>query len=329
MDQTNENAPLVSVITPVYNSPDLQTAIDSVLAQTYSAIEYIIVDDHSEQFSTSEVHQYIQTRCGQNIKRFLIVRNDVNQGTVQTLNRGLQLANGKYFFQLAGDDAFSDPTVIEDWVAAFQKRHSLVMTAKRANYDERMEEYFGTSPSKKQMQMIRRLSPEKLFEKLSAVNFIFGCCTAYDADFMRRIGFYDTRYRLIEDHPMNLRLLRSGIQINFFDRVVIKYRGGGKSSHKMYDSTYEQDSDMVFRNEVMPYTRKPRNAIFHYQRWKKQQRQMKKYQKRQLEVQGRPLQKALLKTQFYFSHPVKTIKIIFNNPRTLKKVLGWLHREDL
>jgi len=325
MDRVSESNPLVSVITPVYNSPNLQTTIDSVLAQNYEAIEFILVDDCSEHFCASEIYQYVQEKRGQNIKRFLLLQNDVNQGTVRTLNRGLKIASGKYFFQLAGDDEFADPKVIKDWVVAFQDRNSLVMTAKRANYDAQLKKCLGISPNKKQIQMIQQFSSKKLFEKLAAVNFIFGCCTAYDGTFMRSLGFYDTRYRLIEDHPMNLRLLRLGITIDFFDRVVVNYRGGGISSIEKFNTSYGKDSDRILKKEVIPYTKHPRRAIAQYQRWKRHQVQMKKHWQRQLEAQGKPLQIAFLKIYFSVTHPISTIKNILENPGKLKRLYG----EDL
>lgn len=329
MGRISNDIPLVSIITPVYNSPDLRGSIDSVLAQNYGAIEYIIVDDHSEQFCISEIYQYIKTRCKQNIKRFLIVENETNEGTVRTMNRGFQLATGKYFFQLAGDDEFADSAAIEDWVTAFQQKGSLVMTARRANYDTQLKKCLGTSPNKKQIQMLRQLPPKKLYEKLTAVNFIFGCCTAYDGSFMRRMGFYDTRYRLIEDYPMNLRLLRSGIKIDFFDRVVVNYRGGGISSAEKYNNAYEQDADLIFQNEVIPYTKEPTKATARYQAWKKYQLQMKQYQQRRLETQGKPLRTAMIKLKFYATHPIRTTKNILEDPGKLQRVFGRLYKGDL
>jgi len=90
--------PKVSVLMPVYNGDKfLRHAIESVLTQTFSDFELIIIDDASSDNSAAIIKSYSDSR----IKYF---RNEVNSGIVKTLNRGLQLAEGVYIARMDADD---------------------------------------------------------------------------------------------------------------------------------------------------------------------------------------------------------------------------------
>ena len=51
--------PVITVLTLSYNSPSLEAAVDSVLAQDYDNIQLIIIDDHSERFDEISLRGYI------------------------------------------------------------------------------------------------------------------------------------------------------------------------------------------------------------------------------------------------------------------------------
>jgi glycosyltransferase involved in cell wall biosynthesis len=90
--------PKISVLMPVYNAgPYLAEAIDSILAQTFSDFEFLIIDDGSTDGSGEIVQSYDDPRI-----RYL--RNERNLGLVDTLNRGIELARGPYIARMDADD---------------------------------------------------------------------------------------------------------------------------------------------------------------------------------------------------------------------------------
>jgi glycosyltransferase involved in cell wall biosynthesis len=90
--------PLVSVITVTYNSaPYVRDTIESVLSQTYSAIEYIIADDCSKDKTWSIIQEYTDPRIR-------ACRNEVNIGEYPNRNKAIGLAKGKYLLFIDGDD---------------------------------------------------------------------------------------------------------------------------------------------------------------------------------------------------------------------------------
>ena len=92
------NVPRVSVLMPVYNTERyLSDAVDSILTQTFTDYEFIIVDDGSTD-STWEILTRYDDPC------IRLVRNENNIGLIGSLNRGLELARGEYIARMDADD---------------------------------------------------------------------------------------------------------------------------------------------------------------------------------------------------------------------------------
>lgn len=94
--------PLVSIITPYYNSADFITAtLDSILAQTYTNWELIVIDDKSTDNTTQIVEQFAQKHS--NVK---LIKLEKNGGVAHARNVGLEHTNGKYIAFLDSDDVW-------------------------------------------------------------------------------------------------------------------------------------------------------------------------------------------------------------------------------
>ena len=88
----------ISVIMPVYNGQDyLETAISSILHQTWQKWELIIVDDGSTDSSIEIIHH-------QTDDRIRLTQNQRSKGVAGALNTGLDLATGKYIARMDADD---------------------------------------------------------------------------------------------------------------------------------------------------------------------------------------------------------------------------------
>lgn len=108
--------PLVSVICLSYNHARFaEEAIQSVLSQTYSNVELIVVDDASTDNSVQIIEQKIKSHS--DIK-FLALKK--NLGHCKAFNQGYSLAKGKYIIDLAADDVLL-PNRIETGVKELEK----------------------------------------------------------------------------------------------------------------------------------------------------------------------------------------------------------------
>ncbi|HXC04905.1 MAG TPA: glycosyltransferase [Bacteroidia bacterium] len=90
--------PLISVLMPVYNRENfLREAIDSILNQTETDFELLILDDGSTDQSASIARSYTDSRI-----RF--ISNDRNRGIVYTMNKGIHEARGHFIARMDSDD---------------------------------------------------------------------------------------------------------------------------------------------------------------------------------------------------------------------------------
>ena len=94
----NIKRPEVSVIMPVFNGEKyLRSAIDSVLSQTFTNFEFIIINDGSTDDSLSIITSYKD-------KRIIVINNEKNIQIIETLNKGIALAKGAYIIRMDCDD---------------------------------------------------------------------------------------------------------------------------------------------------------------------------------------------------------------------------------
>lgn len=118
--------PMVSVLMKVYNGQRyLREAIDSVLQQTYSNFELLIIDDGSTDASVSIIKEYTDERI-----RFF--QNEYNMGLCATQNKIIGEAKGKYLAVMDCDD-ISYPTRLEKQVAFLEEHPEIMMCGTQRN----------------------------------------------------------------------------------------------------------------------------------------------------------------------------------------------------
>lgn len=92
-------APDISVIMPVYNAATyLESAIQSILAQTFTSFEFIIVDDGSQDKSANILQKYAER------DERIIPIHQSNSGISTALNQGIERAQGNYLARMDADD---------------------------------------------------------------------------------------------------------------------------------------------------------------------------------------------------------------------------------
>lgn len=97
-------SPKVSIIIPAYNVAEyIKECLDSVLSQSFSDIEVIIIDDGSTDTTASIIKQYTDKRI-----RFF---SQINKGLSATRNRGINEAKGKYILCVDSDDCIHAETI--------------------------------------------------------------------------------------------------------------------------------------------------------------------------------------------------------------------------
>ncbi|MDH5475626.1 MAG: glycosyltransferase family 2 protein [Cyclobacteriaceae bacterium] len=115
-----DKSPLVTVICLCYNHQRfVEEAIQSVLNQTYSNIQLIVMDDASQDKSIKAIQEAIE-----GIDNIQFIRNSQNLGNCSAFNKALKEAKGEFVIDLAADDLLL-PTRVELGVAAFRNHSDL------------------------------------------------------------------------------------------------------------------------------------------------------------------------------------------------------------
>ena len=106
--------PKVTFVVPCYNLAHLLAeCVNSILGQTYTNLEVLIMDDHSPD-NTPEV------AASFNDPRVRHIRNDPNLKHLRNYNKGIGLATGKYVWLISADDRLRRPYIVEKYVAAME-----------------------------------------------------------------------------------------------------------------------------------------------------------------------------------------------------------------
>lgn len=203
------NAPMISVVMSVYNEKEewLRESIDSILNQTYSDFEFIIINDNpSRELNTRLLSEYQQLD-----KRIVVIQNEENIGLTKSLNKGLDVAQGEYIARMDADD-ISMPTRFEKQVACMEANEDVVVCGTRIKYSN------GKSP-------IRSWDYRNKSNQIA--HFILGSGFAHPTVLIRaealkanRIS-YDETFRVAQDYRLWSELVFCGRFYNIPEELLI------------------------------------------------------------------------------------------------------------
>jgi len=137
---------LISVIITTYNREALlERAIRSVIAQTYPAVELVIVDDCSNK-KTAQLIESMRAECEARFLHFTYERNEKNSGSNFSRNRGYALSHGVFVTGLDDDDYFL-PERLTKLVERYDDKYAFV-TDTPARLDKTHRTYPETNNKK-------------------------------------------------------------------------------------------------------------------------------------------------------------------------------------
>jgi glycosyltransferase involved in cell wall biosynthesis len=188
----------ISVVMTSYNQRAfLGKAIDSVLQQTYSPYELLIIDDASTDGSQTVIGEYSQQYPGL-VKAFF---NKVNQGVSATRNLGLNHVTGEFFTTLDGDD----------WYHLRKLEYELEAIGKAPQASIAYSNYWLTSLSGRPI-IVRHLHPFQptgnvFVEVLSAPALMRDMLVKTSC--IEMVGGFDEKLNLYEDWEWKMRLTKN------------------------------------------------------------------------------------------------------------------------
>lgn len=249
--------PLVSVLMPAFNAEKyIEKAIRSVIAQTVSDWELVVIDDHSQDMTFQ-----IAEALAREDARIHLYRNEQNQGAARTRNRGLDLCRGQYVALLDCDDVWYPDKLAQQLKLAQQENADIVYCA-YAIVDEDGEKRCRDF-----------IVPECTDVESTLVKSVISCSTALlgknvTENYRFPIGYYH------EDLALWLQLLGDGMKAVGTSQVLAAYRVRpcSRASNKLSVAKrrwqiYRSVMGLSVRKSVFYFVQYAAAGFAKYQRW--------------------------------------------------------------
>ncbi|MFS0788589.1 glycosyltransferase family 2 protein [Shouchella sp. 1P09AA] len=231
-------APLVSIVTPVYNCETFLTeTIESILNQTYENWELLLINDAS-----SDQSKAIADLFQQQDPRIHLYHLPQNRGAAVARNIGLHHAKGKYVAFLDGDDLWRPEKLARQ--VQFMEENDYVFTF--TSYRIIRED--GSERSK----IIP--APEKISYDQLLANTIIGCLTVMlNREALGKLEMPTIRTR--QDFMLWLNILRTGTIAYGMNEELAAYRKVGNSISSNKWKAAKQNWEIYRKHEALPFAK--------------------------------------------------------------------------
>jgi glycosyltransferase involved in cell wall biosynthesis len=217
----------VSIITICYNrEATIAKAIESVLAQDYPTIEYIVIDGNSTDGTAAIVESY-----GSQISTFI---SEPDQGMYDALNKGLRLATGDIVGLIHSDDEFYDATVVSQIVGAFKNNPVT---------DGLYGDGIYVSNDEEERLIRNRIGGAYSIKKVKSGWLPLHPTVYLKKSIIDSYGFYNLDFKIASDTDWLLRYLyKHKITMIYLNSYIVKMRMGGLStSYKRAFEVLQED----------------------------------------------------------------------------------------
>jgi glycosyltransferase involved in cell wall biosynthesis len=204
--------PLISIITPSFNQASfLEETIQSVLAQEYAHIEYIIVDGGSTDGSLEIIQRYTDRLAGW--------VSEPDRGQTDAINKGFALAKGEFLAWINSDDTYL-PQAVSEAAAYLQTHPEAGMVYGDANLIDEAGQVIGKFPA--HQTDYKRLQQGYVHIPQQA--------SFFRSNHWRQVGPLDPSFYFAMDYDLWVRLARIA-PLHYYPRLWANFRlhGTGKS----------------------------------------------------------------------------------------------------
>lgn len=212
-------SPLVSIVIPVYNGANyVREAISSAMVQTYKNIEIIVVNDGSTDNSEEIVREF------SNKVRYY---KKTNGGVASALNYAIKKSRGEYISWLSHDDLYY-PEKVKKQVRELsrinlrQRKNTIVFS-----YIDALEMETGTKISNfEKLISYSREDPLYTFSVLDGFfsSKINGCALLIPKSLFHTIGYFEPKYKTVQDYDLFIKFFRAGVKYLECDDVLVTSR---------------------------------------------------------------------------------------------------------
>jgi len=245
----------VSIILPTYNGAEyIKRAIESVLSQSFSDWELIIINDSSVDDTENIIKKYIDKDS-----RIIYFKNEKNLGLQKTLNRGLKEVRGEYIARIDDDDEWIEKNKLENQIKFLENNSDYVLVGTGVvTVDENSKELYRYFLPQNDREIRKRLLVKSCFAHSSVV---------FKKETALKFGGYDEgeEVKHVEDYDLWLKLGTVGKLFNLPDfGTKLVLRGNSISAKNKLDQfrkniklsqKYRNNYPNYFASVIFNYTK--------------------------------------------------------------------------
>lgn len=258
---------LISIVVITYNFENIiEECLNSILSQNDTNIELIISDDCSKD-KTIEVCKKWEEKNKDKFK-IKILESQQNEGVVKNINKGAKETSGEWVKFLAGDDLLAENSLKnfrefikknQEAEVIFSKVHSFFIESNQKRFKEILPHdlEFYKLDNKKQLNIILE------------ENHICAPSVIMKKNLLESMNYFDERFKMIEDYPFWIKLLKNNIKFYFLSEITVFYRissnsvSGRDKSKRINLTMFEFEKQ--FYKEI--YRKEVKNPLKKWDKW--------------------------------------------------------------
>lgn len=239
---TAKENPLVTILIPVFNGEDyLSQAIESALAQSYSPLEILVIDDGSTDGTENIVKKF-----GDKLRYI----KKPNGGVASALNLGIKEAKGELVSWLSHDDVYL-PEKIQTQINFMQEqKEDVELIYCDVEYIDDNSKTLSITNYQKDHNL-KHLN-HGVYPVLKG--FVNGCALLIKKKLFDRVGYFNESLKTSNDYDMWFRIFRS-TNVRYLPKVLIKYRLHAKQGTKT-SPVYLKESNELWTGFIKELTSK-------------------------------------------------------------------------
>lgn len=203
--------PRISVIMAVYNAQTyLEEAIESILGQSFTDFEFLILDDCSTDNSSKIIDLYAAKDV-----RIKVITNEENLGLTKNLNKLIHLADGEFLARMDADD-ISLNSRFKEQIEFFDSHPDIDILGT-----------FSQDISEDGIVIGERTVPvshKEIIKLLPKLNPLSHPTVMFRASIISKVGGYDERFRTSQDYHLWFKAVGKGLKINNIPKILFQYR---------------------------------------------------------------------------------------------------------
>ncbi len=210
--KNNDSIPQITVLMSFYNEKEsyLRQSIESILSQTFTNFEFLIIDDNS----TDETCKALVRDYAAKDTRIVIVENSQNIGLTRTLNKGIAISKGEFIARIDADD-LAEKNRLEKQFTFLKENPDYALCGTWSIIIDENDKVIGKKKG--------CIEYENIKKRIVTTNFFTHSSLFFKKNAIVSAGGYNENYKKSQDYELLLRLIPKN-KIKNLPEFLCRYR---------------------------------------------------------------------------------------------------------